>query len=431
MKILQRLGQAPTSMLVALLLAAGIAERALWNWMRTASVPHAEAFNVAVAVAQGRGLADAFQVGQGPTAHLLPLSPLVAGAVYALFGVTTLASEFLLACWSIGLAIGTYFLLFRAFGHLGSSRASRLIALAFGCLAPTYIAQEAVDFRYWEGGLAVFLGALFLERLLAASSAARLGVRVIVGMSFLAALLFFVNPVVGIGAYLCAALTCIRRLKGARMLLPVGIAACMLALFVAPWTIRNELELGSPVALRSNAGLELALANYAGALDPIDPEQRFKRRLLAIHPYSSASNYQAMQRAGGEVGYSKLLGSTTWAWIDAHRGLTAEIALLHLRELVAPEPWLFRLAGTGLFAGLRAGLASLIGVLGLLGIGRALIIRRPLWEYPALLVIPSALCFSLFQPIPRYTYLFYPLLIFCAADLFTRPTREQAGPIHA
>ncbi len=429
MTIARRLGRIPASTLVVLLIAAGIAERSLWNLVRTASVQHGEAYNIAVALSQGRGFADAFHPGQGPTAHMLPISPLVAGSMYALFGASSRPAEFLLACWSIGLAVGTYYLLFRAFAHLGSSRTSRLIALAFGCLAPTYLSQEAVDFRIWEGGLAVFLCALFLERLLAALSQGRLGAGIVARISFLAALLFFVNPILGIGAYLCSAVSCFQRLKGVKILGAIAIATGMLSLFIVPWTLRNEMSLGAPVILRSNAGLELALANHAGALDAVDPEQRFMLRLQAIHPFSSEANYQAMLAAGGEVAYSRRLASTTWAWIRANSGMTARIALLHLREVIAPEPWLFRLAGTGFMSGLRSALATFIGMLGTIGIAHALITRRPLWVIPALLVIPPVLCFCLFHPIPRYTYLFYPVLIFCAADLFSRPKHEDLQPV--
>jgi hypothetical protein len=431
LKIVQWLSRIPAWLFVALPVAVGIAERSLWNLMRTAQEEHSEALNVAVSFAQGRGFADAFKVGQGPTAHILPISPAVAGTVYAVFGVGSATSEFVLGCWSIGLAVGTYFLLFRAFEHLGSARPARLLALAFGCMAPTYLAQEAVDFRIWEGGLAVFLCALFLERLLAALAGEQLGTRVLAGISFIAALLFFVNPVLGIGAYLCAAVACLQRLHGVQILRTVALATLILAIFLTPWVIRNQIALGSPVLLRSNAGLEISLANYPGALDPIDPQQRFMHRLQEIHPFSSESNYQAMLGAGGEVAYSRQLGSVTWHWIGANRWTTAKTALLHLRQLFAPQPWQFKLSGSGLLAGLRAGLASLIGLLGLVGIARALVLRQRHWVFPAVLVLAPALCFSLFQPVPRYTYLFYPILIFCAADLLTPRSRQKTGPIGA
>ncbi len=179
---------------VALLLVLGVGERVAWNLIRPGVGASGEAFNVAAALAGGRGFADAYQVGQGATAHLLPISPGIAGGIYAVFGVRSMGAEILLACWSIGLAVGAYLLLFRAFGRLGLPRVARLGALALLCLAPTYVPQEAVDFRIWEGGLSVLLTALFLDRLVAIETPSA---KAIAGMALLNALLFFVNPICG------------------------------------------------------------------------------------------------------------------------------------------------------------------------------------------------------------------------------------------
>ena len=115
----------------------GAAERMAWNLLRPDLGGEGEAMNVALAVADGRGFADAYQLGQGPTAHLLPISPGIAGVVYFLFGPQSKLAEFVLSLWAIGLAIGTYALLYRAFGHLDVPRRLRLVGLAMGCLAPT------------------------------------------------------------------------------------------------------------------------------------------------------------------------------------------------------------------------------------------------------------------------------------------------------
>jgi hypothetical protein len=409
-------GRLSTRAVVILLVLVGVAEPALWAALRPTSGAVGEAPNVAISLAQGRGLADAYVPGQGPTAHLLPISPAIAGGIYAAFGVRSPVAEFLLTCWSIGLTIGTYLLLFRAFERLGSSRVSRLTALAFACIAPTYISQEAVDFRIWEGALAAFLCALFLDLLLRMQAREVWDWRSIAGMCLLGALAFFVNPVVGVGVYACAAVACWSRLSVTRVAATSVLATCALALFVVPWALRNKAVLGTPVLLRSNSGVELALANYPGALDPIDPVERFWQRYAQIHP---TRHFADLQKAGGEVAYSALLGRSTWQWIDANPGMTLKLALLHLRQTFAPQEWEFRVVGAAAGHTVRALLASLAGILGLVGIGRALLMRRPYWVYPALMVMLPALCLSLFQPIARYTYLFYPLLVFSAADLLT------------
>src|SRR5476651_1525958 len=98
MSIIDRFNRIPTRITVSLLLLVGIAERSLWNLIRPGiGAPKYEAFNVAAALANGFGFADTFRAGQGPTAHLLPISPAIAGSLYAVFGIQAWPAEFLLA----------------------------------------------------------------------------------------------------------------------------------------------------------------------------------------------------------------------------------------------------------------------------------------------------------------------------------------------
>jgi hypothetical protein len=358
----------------------------------------------------------------------MPISPAIAGGVYSVLGIHSVLSEFVLASWSIGLAIGTYLLFFQAFAHLRSSIQARLCALGFACLVPTYLGQETIDFRYWEGGLATFLCALFLERLLVFQQQNHISMRVIIGMCLLAAFLFFVNPLVGVGAYACAAVFCWKQLDTPRIIATIPLAACTLGIFVIPWALRNEIVLGHPVLLRDNFGLELATANYPGAFDNIDPGERFRRREEQIQPRASDQAYNAMLAAGGEVSYSSRLQEMTVRWIRANPSKVLRLAVLHLRQTFVPQTWQF----SGLLgSSVRIVSASLAGALGVTAIGYALMTRRPNWVYPALLVAIPALCYSLFQPVPRYTYLFYPVLVFAAADLLFKlidnPTCRSAA----
>lgn len=397
---------------VAAFLALGAVER-LWRFVVRGHY-HAlgEAYGVAAALASGRGFADAYRAGQGPTAHVLPISPAIAAAVYRLFGIGSPTSEAVLACWSIGLALGSYLLLFRAFGRLGLSSGARLGALAFLCLVPAYFWPEAVDFRIWEGGLATFLTALFLDRLLALK---QISIASAIGMAFLNALLFFVNPMWGSAAYLCAAVYCIRNLPLRRLPALAALAVAALALFILPWALRNQAALGEPVLLRSNAGLELALAMHPGALEASDPAQEFLARQREIHPTNSPAAFDAMRRAGGEVAYSRELGEQARSWMAAHPGDAFLLAARHVRQALFPDPWQFTVLGGGKLGGLiRARIIDLVALIALIGLGIALIERRVGWVYPTLLILVPALEMSLFQPVQRYTYLFYPLLVYAA-----------------
>jgi len=402
--------------IAASLLGLGLLLRAAWALLRPASGASGEASNVAVAIALGRGFSDAYRPGQGYTAHLLPISPSIAGFIYSLFGIRTPLSEFILACWCIGLVLGSFALYYRAFGRLGVARPALLGALAFLCLMPTYVGQESADFRVWEGGLAVFLMALFLDRLVAAEMTAPPRRSALIILAAIIGLLFFVNPPLGIAAGCCAAIFALHRLPLRETLIAAAATIFFVALFVVPWAIRNDARLGAPILLRSNTGLELAIANHPAAVSSADEGRVFIERLAEIHPIN-APGYQRMQAAGGEVAYAQVLGDETRRWIWSHKADTLRLAARHVRQVYAPEPWQFATWGTRQYPGVRAALASLVGVGGLLGILLALVRRRRGWAYLAILALLPAIELCLFQPVPRYTYLIYGLLAFCGADL--------------
>jgi hypothetical protein len=417
------------SLLAAALFVVGAIERGIWNMLRGGRLgADGEAFSVATAIADGHGFANAYQSGQGATAHLLPVSPSIAGAVYFLFGKATLTSEIILASWSIGLALATFAVLARAFARLGTPESARLGALAFLCLLPTYFSQEAIDFRVWEGGLAAFLGALFLDRLLASTTQQELSLRTVVAMAALNALLFFVHPLLGAAAYASAAILCLRRLSISDFVRAAVIAVAMLALLLGPWTVRNLIALDHFVPLRSNAGMELAIGTDPKALDSLDRRKTFYARLSELHPRSSYAAYQRLQAEGGEVAYSAALGARAKRWITAHPGTETRLLLLHLRQIFFPETWMFRAFGSGVLAPLRAVAADAVGLLGLIGLAAALASRRRfLWQFPALMVGVPAVALCAFQPAVRYTYLAYPLLTYCMADAVGRVAIGRGG----
>lgn len=378
---------------------------------------------VASAVGEGRGFADAFRVGEGATAHLLPISPGIAGLVYMLFGVSTPAAEVVLFCWSVGLLMAGLLLLYRAFGRLGVPTWARLTALGYACLAPAYLGQESVEFRVWDGGLTAFLGALLLDRIIAAELAPAIGAKTAVTLAALGALLFFVNPPAGVAYLICAAVVVLRRLPVAQWWAPILTGALVLVALVGPWALRNERVLGEPVALRSNAGLELAIGLYPGALNPPDREREFMARLEAVHPAVGDKPYEAMKAAGGEIAYARELGARTRAWVWSNPMETAALMLLHIRQTVAPQPWQFAVFGSGEGVRLRAALTQVPGILGLIGLAVALARRRRGWWCPALVIGVILVLGSPFQPVKRYTYLVYPILVFAAGSLLDEAQR--------
>lgn len=394
---------------------SAVAVRAAWALIRPGSSSTGEAHEVAVAIASGRGFADAFRVGQGPTDHLMPTTPAFSGAVYSMFGINTPTAEFILWTVATSLAVTSYLLYYRAFGRVGAPRWARLIAFWFLCLAPTYVQQESTDFRVWDGALAAFLCALFLDRLLKLRESRSIDTGDILKMALLAAAAFFTKPPAGLGLYAAAGIFCIAHLRWRALATALIGASLALALVLVPWGLRNEAVMGKFMPLRDNAGLELALSQYDGALAPIDGQARRMKRFDEIHPSRQPSRFLAM----GEVAYYQMLGAETKHWMREHPAEVGQIVLMHLGQMISPPPWLFRLWGSGTMATLRAVCAGAAAILGLLGLFAGLLSphQRREWVYVAAFVIPPLLAYLVFQPLPRYIYLFYAPFAFSATGL--------------
>jgi hypothetical protein len=394
--------------------------RAAWAYSQALrGYEHAvgEAFNVALSIARGNGIADAYWLGQGPTAHVTPITPSIAASIYYMFGPISVTSEVFLTIWSIALVLAGYLAWYKTFQSLGLSKVQLTFAVAFLCLMPVYISQEVVDYRVWDGALTVLLAGSLLFLIVATDrngNAGRLRSLIIAGLS---SLLLFVNPNLGIGA--CAALIwlALRKLskrEGAQLAFMVMV---LFGAIVLPWAIRNERALGVPIYLRSNAGLELSIANYPEALNVGDPAAAYLQRMRQVHPIASRSAARAMVQAGGEVPYARMLGHRTIAWIKAQPLAFAGLYGLHFSEMLFPRPWQFTIFGGGRMQALaRAGICATLSIGLLLSFVRARRRRDSRWLYLALPLLSSIGSYSLFQPVPRYNYVIYAASVFLAVD---------------
>ncbi len=403
-----------TRHLVGIALIIGVIERAGWALIRPNGSATGEAFNVAVALAQGRGFADAFAVGQGPTAHLLPLPPLVAGGVYALLGVQSPAAEAVLLTWSLGLVFATYALFGAVAWRLGVPARGCAWAFVFLCVAPVFTSVEAFDFRTWEGGMTMTAAGSFLLLLVRADGGKRSGRSARTALFALPALVLFLQPVIGLAACSAGMLAIVRNVRRLRPGPAILAFPLALALLFGGWTVRNTTTLHAPIWLRDNLGLELAVANHPAAVAPADAGAVFQARLAEVHPMVGAGAYRAMRAAGGEVAYARSLGAETMAWMRAHPGDVARLWLGHLREIVLPAPWQFQTAHGRVLPVVRAVLLNLVTTTGLTGL--ALMLRRwrsPGWLLAPFVVLPVA-AYVPFQPILRYIWLVYVPLVYLA-----------------
>ena len=382
-----------------------------------------EATRAALAVARHGTFADAYYQGYGPTAHLMPTMPVIAGGLMRLFGPGAPAANFALLVWSLAQTLCAYLLLRRLFIRLGSDRATIRIGMLLLCLLPIFAPQETVDFRYWEGAAALCFVCLNLLLLIGVEERGGVTTRELAIIAALSAVTFFVSPGAGLAVDACWAVFAIRRLSFTRAAQLAVASTVALAVLLVPWAMRNAQAVGSPILLRSNFGIEFAIGNHPAALSPADPARVFADRLLQIHPYHSPAARAALHAAGGEVAYSRALGVQTFRWVAAHPGSFALLSLRHLSEFFVPRPWQMYFTGWEGLRSARALTIGLITLLGLIGLAAGLFARRRGYGTLALYIGLAALPYALVQPVPRYSYLVYGLLLFLAVELIVRALR--------
>lgn len=414
---------------VIAVLCAGLVLRLLWlvqiNGGLTGFAGAGEATRVAMAIAQGRGFADVYFAGSGPTAHLLPVNPGMAGLVMASLGIDTPASNLALLAFALAQVGFAYVMLARLFGRIGVDAVALRWGLIALCLLPVFVQREVIDFRYWEGALAVGLAAASLAQLAAHQRADTMTMRDKAGAALLAALTFFISPTTGVAVMACWALFSLRTESFRAAMVSAGLLALALALFLGPWALRNQAALGTPVLVRSNAGLEIALANYPAATNGRPTIDTFVERIIEIHPYHGLGARAAMVAAGGEVAYSRHLGHEAWRWIAAHPGSFARLSLGHVRQLYFPDEWAYRLNESDRFNPQRTVLIALVNALGLLSLGWGLVKRRHGYAMLGVYIGVVTAAYAIVQPITRYTYLLYPLMMFIAVDGVLRAVRAM------
>lgn len=401
-----RLAASPWAPVVIILV--GLALRIAYVAIAKPELYLAEASAVAIAVAEGHGLADAYFPGSGPTAHLLPTTPVVAGMMMKAFGIRTAMSQVALVAFALMQTVVVSVLLLKLFSQLKTPRFYVLCGLAASLFLPTMFSLDAYLFSCWDNGLA-FIACLFcLVDLLSVWSADDDGFgRRLRSAAILAVAVFF-NPVLGLALATCTFVARLLRWNFRSAVLTGVLSLAVFAAIVAPWAWRNQQVLGSPILLRSNAGLELAIANHDAALSSKPADMVFNARNMEIHPFSDGPGRAELRRVG-EPAYQKELGRQTREWIMDHPGGFLKLAARHMFRTLTPEPWQI-----GNFAARPRALvitcvcwAGVLALLWLLGRRRS----QPWWII-ALFLAVALVAYSPFQPMVRYIYPFYEIFLF-------------------
>ena len=274
------------------------------EWVR----PHTrwELQAVAVSLAEGRGFSDPYMIPTGPTAHLPPIPPAIAGLTYRVLGPTLTAgrvvwlfhSAVYAAVWSmlpwvaiqVGLGGGAGIL-----AGLVGGVIPRWPGHAEGLMALATILLMLAFLRRWRGGGGSRAGSLLL------------GIASGVAFHVQPALLLVVLGWMGFELWWT---------KGRRKWVHSGLMATGIVLACLPWAWRNYRTFDAAFFVRSNLGLELRMGNHDGAaaaMDVMDAREEF------LHPRTHEAEARKV-REMGEVAYMRQAGREATGWIRNNPG---------------------------------------------------------------------------------------------------------------
>ena len=372
-----------------------------------------ESHNVAVSLATTGRFADPFGYSSGPTAHIGMLTPLPSAFAYWLFGGDSPYAELILYGWGAFLVCLSIWLCWRLAVVLNAPWPARLAAVAIAALVPLQFHMEVNENRNWEINLATVVLIWILLKL--AESDVHIFTRrslALIGAS--TGFLFILNSAAGLGAILSAVLFHVLRVPSRRWWIAPLFILLVGGSLAGFWAERNMRELGAPIFLRDDLGLEVALSNYSGA-EHVGDRNAYFARLKEIHPMAMTPG--ELSAKGGEVVYYHTLGQQARDWIGAHPWEFIKLCGRRFIEFFLPPRYLWSLfwGGSVHLVGLRQ-LILWAGALG--GLVTLLVMapcRRP-YAYILVAVLACSLPYVLVQPTLRYRYTVSSLLIFCALD---------------
>jgi hypothetical protein len=385
-----------------------------------------ELANVAGAILAGRGIADAYGPGTGPTAHASPAYPMLLAVVYSIFGFGK-AGAIAENVFGLFQVLGIFLLILPLCRACGLPPVSGLLGALFFAI-PLSSTSERGE---WEAPLSALtvMAALILAKRLFDSDTWSVREGLLTGVFCGTALL--IVPALAPWFVLLAATAFLftdkssgwwSRSGGIRFLAISGLTA---ALVLTPWTVRNYRVLGAPIWSRSNFGLEFAVSNNDGAR--VEYQDLYDSGVNnQMHPLASDVERRRVSEMG-EVAYNRQKLHEGLQWVSTHPGREATLFLGRIFHFWFPT--LHRRAQTVIAWGI-----TLLGLVGLAMWARS---GKPMVWAVATLLFSFPLVYYLHSSSNRYFYPLIPVVMLFAGDLTrrlfqVRPQREIAAKaLHA
>jgi len=363
-----------------------------------------EAGNVGRALAAGRGYANTFGPATGPSANFPPLPPLLLAGIYLIFGLGKTGAIAQLLFGFTQVAVLSALLLPLA--------ETLQLPMLSGCIGAFFMALPndwGAETGEWDNVLSAILIVSIIIAVERLRSRNQWSLREAMWSGLGVGITLMVTPplLLWFGMLALIGWINVNRRAFARFL---AVSAFTAILVLLPWTIRNQIVLGSPVWSRSNLGLELSLSHRDGAYTEWGDAYNagvYRR----FHPSENeAERLHLMQ--SGEIAYNreKLHQAVTWAThhpAEEIRLLLGRIFHFWFPTVTHPlhMAWISALTLLGL-CGLARWFSRANVALELKGVVGALLLTFPLAYYTVLTE-------------PRYRYPILSLLLLFAGDFIT------------
>jgi len=316
-----------------------------------------EPIRIAISLAAKGSFADPYTIPTGPTAHAPPLYPALIAPLYAFWGDARRADFARFALNALA-ASAEYALLPLVASALGLGLWPGILAGLGGALIPLQLWPECMgDFETTWAALFLELATILFARFLRAprldsKCAVRWGLLWGVGLLLAPNVLSVLIGFCVIGGW--------KLRPGARAAARwLAVFSATVLLVLAPWLIRNYLQLGGVFFVRDNFGLELSDSNHDGA-SPDAMQNIAQPYYAAEHPHFSVAAAREIQRTG-ELAFERRKLRQALAWIRSNPREFASLTIARARTfwfpLVPRFRWVFWTVTAAAFAGL-----ALLGV---------------------------------------------------------------------
>jgi hypothetical protein len=291
-----------------------------------------EAVRIAKALVERGAYADPYAtMPTGPTAHYPPGYPIFLALEYALFGEGKLGVT-ISYCVNVLLSCAQYSLLPVLACVLGLPAVWGFVGGMLGAAIPFNFLSEAKSGESLSGLVFVLMVMLTLKVGQKAEYSFKTGV--------LHGVLWGVTLLIGstglmllIAVLLVLAWRSRRDLRGLAMYTTAMTIGAAIA--ISPWVLRNERVLGAPILLRSNFGLELAVAYNDTAEVTMYASER-NGTWFREHPNVNLAQARRV-RDLGEVEYMRRRMSEATGWMAHHPARTLQLMALRAVGFVFPR----------------------------------------------------------------------------------------------